>query len=87
MIFSLEASADWQVCQPHQFQSCVRALHLITDLLVRWEEGSDSSLESVEIEYERSPGFDKTVLDLIHNGGFARHLRQCVGPLVNLERL
>lgn len=77
----------WQVCQHHQFRSCVRALHLIADPLVRREEGSDSPLKSVEIEYEPSPGFDQTVLDFIHNGGFARHLCQCVGPLVNLERL
>jgi hypothetical protein len=62
-------------------------LYLIADPLVRWEEGSDPSLKSVEIEYEPSPGFDQTVLDFIHNGGFTRHLCQCVGPLVNLERL
>ena len=48
---------------------------------------SSSSFESAETEYDPSPDFDQTVLDFVHNGGFARYFRRCVRFLVNLEHI
>jgi hypothetical protein len=58
------------------------------------ESDSDSTHERVESEDDfdcpsgqEETGFDQTVLNFIHNGSFARRLRQCVGSLVNLQQV
>lgn len=69
-----------EVCQHHRFALYVRKIYLrIEDL--------------VNDEYANRPpglnmvGFNPLILDFIHSGRFAQHLRHCFGQLENLQHI